>query len=52
MLGFVKMWCILFPHYGRIFIVKFKVMRQRLENILLIPDIINQDEALKRGLEV
>lgn len=39
MLGFVKIWCIVLPHVGRIFIVNFKVILKRVQDILLIPDV-------------
>src|SRR5690606_21990990 len=45
-LGFVRLWCIQFPHGGRMFLVNAKVMQKRIQDVLLIPDVLG-DEHLK-----
>jgi len=45
LLNFARLWCIMFPHQGRVFIVNAKVMKKRVEDILLIPDVVSNQEA-------
>ena len=42
-LTFVKMWCILFSNYGRLFQVTSGVMQTRIESILSIKDILTKE---------
>lgn len=45
LLNFARLWCIMFPHQGRVFIVNAKVMKKRVEDILTIPDVVTNQEA-------
>ena len=38
-LGFVRMWCIQFPHMGRVFMVNAQTIQKRVEEILKIPNV-------------
>lgn len=44
-LGFVRMWCIQFPHSGRMFIVNAKVIQKRVQDILYIPEVLDSDQS-------
>jgi len=44
-LGFVRMWCIAFPYWGRNFMVGARVLQARVEGILNIKDVMTVDEA-------
>jgi len=44
-LGFVRMWCIAFPYWGRNFMVGARVLQGRVERILNIKDVMTVEEA-------
>ena len=45
-LNFTRLWCVMFPHMGRVFLVKAQVMKKRVEDILAIPEVVNFDETV------
>lgn len=46
-LNFVKIWGVYLFHSGRIFIVSTRVMKKRLEDVLLIKDVLSIEETQK-----
>jgi len=46
LLAFTKLWAILYFQWSSVFLANAKVMQQRAEEILMIPDIITAEESV------